>query len=284
MIESFLSDFFASEQIEYYASCELSRLCVIQPRRLPSWAKGAVVFLIPYRLSSPAGNLSCYAVPRDYHGYIREFSGRLESFALQKGCTQPFFCAADTSPIAEQDAALKLGLGFLGNNHLLINESYGSFVFIGAVFTSRVLTLRGGEKTARTGCIGCGKCLSACPGGCLSSGDFSRCLSALTQKKKLTAEEEIRVARHRLIWGCDICQEVCPHNRQVKETPIPYFQTQRMASLTAETLEAMSDEDFAQRAYSWRGREVLRRNLRLKDADRTSITETDEKINTTEIV
>lgn len=284
MLASLLSAFFQKENIEYYASCPLSSLRILSPHRVPPNVCGATLFLIPYDLGETGGNVSRYAVPRDYHGYIRGFSERLVQFLAENDCPDKTYCAADTSPIDEHDAALRLGLGFRGKNHLIINEAYGSFIFIGAVFTEKVLSLRGGKPTERTACIGCGRCLSACPSKSLSSGDFSGCLSSLTQSKKLTDEQERAVAGHVLCWGCDICQEVCPHNREVAATPIEFFKVERTPYLTEETLRNMSDEEFSARAYSWRGRAVPERNLRIQSAFSNSIAENQEKINTGEQV
>lgn len=284
MLASLIRAFFKKENIEYFASCPLSSLRIVSPRRVPSNVCGATLFLIPYDLGETGGNVSRYAVPRDYHAYIRDFSERLARFLSENGCADKTYCAADTSPIAEHDAAILLGLGFRGKNHLVINEKYGSYIFIGAVFTEQVLSLRGGEKTERNACIGCGKCLAACPSGSLESGDFTNCLSGLSQSKRLTEEQEKAVAGHMLCWGCDVCQEVCPHNRGVAPTPIEFFRTERTPLLTETVLREMPDEEFLRRAYSWRGRAVLERNLRLQNALCNSIPKNREKINTGEKV
>lgn len=278
--EKIIADFFEKEHIEYYASLALSSLIIINPRRIPVGMEGATLFLIPYDDGSPHdGNISRYAVPRDYHLYITELSERFAAFLEKSGEHLDFSFAADTSPILEHDAAVKANLGFEGKNHLILNERYGSYIFIGALFTKEIPTLCRTQRETRRFCNGCGRCLAACPAKCAESGDFSTCLSALTQKKRLSAEEEQIVARHTLCWGCDICQEVCPHNRGAAATPIEFFRRDRLTRLTAESLSEMREDEFLSRAYAWRGRAVVERNLRLQ-SDKDSITENNEKIKT----
>jgi epoxyqueuosine reductase QueG len=97
----------------------------------------------------------------------------------------------------------------------------------------------------------------------------SQCLSALTQKKGLLNDaEQGAVLAHGCAWGCDRCQEACPVTKQAKKsgsiyTTIPFFKDNAIPHLTADTIRAMSEEEFASRAYSWRGREVVLRNLEL---------------------
>lgn len=119
--------------------------------------------------------------------------------------------------------------------------------------------------------MACGKCLSACPGGALRGDSFDpeRCLSHLTQKKgELPPEQEALVAAHPLIWGCDVCQLVCPHNAGAVETPLAPFREDRLDSLTSEAVEGLTNRQFreayGERAFAWRGPAVLRRNLALQ--------------------
>ena len=116
-------------------------------------------------------------------------------------------------------------------------------------------------------CSGCGKCKEICP-----ASDQTGCLSALTQKKGVLSDAEAAaLLSHPLVWGCDLCQEVCPHaknalQRESALSPIPYFSEDTLSHLTPKLLDAMSDEAFGQRAYSWRGKETILRNLRLQSA------------------
>ena len=121
-------------------------------------------------------------------------------------------------------------------------------------------------------CEGCGACVNTCPMGCCE-GDRSNCLSALTQKKgAISPKEAASIREGGLLWGCDACQLSCPHNirvvREGRDTVIPYFKEERLVRLDAQTLTAMTDEAFSARAYSWRGRSVISRNIALLEENK----------------
>lgn len=233
----------------------------------------AILFAVPYAMaedaSDPRRNLSLYAVPRDYHGYMAELSEAVLPFLKALYPDNGFALFADHSPIAEADAAARAGLGVLGLNGLLLTPDFGSLVFIGELVTDADYPTVTGEPvpdfpTEPPLCEGCGACLAACPMGCGTSGR-ENCLSALTQKKgALTPAEAQAIRRGGLVWGCDTCQLVCPHNTAVlasgRDTPIPYFRKDRILRLDSAVLAEMDDEAFAARAYSWRGRGVVERN------------------------
>ena len=234
----------------------------------------AIIFAVPYLVTEDVAdshrNLSLYAVPRDYHGYMAELG---ETFLPRLRETYPhnrFALFADHSPICEVDAAARAGLGVLGDNGLLITEEYGSFVFLGEIVTDADFSaVTGGDvptvPAEPPSCENCGACAAACPGGCIG-GDRSRCLSAITQKKGALTEDDMEaIRRGGLAWGCDVCQLVCPHNldviRGMRDTVVPYFRRERVTQLDLDGLDEMSDEAFRRRAFAWRGRDVIRRNL-----------------------
>ncbi len=241
-----------------------------------SSAGTAILFAIPYVITAdvrdPDRNLSLYAVPRDYHGYMQILSETLIPDLAESFSAHRFALFADHSPIMEVDAAARAGLGVLGMNGLLITPEYGSFVFLGEVVTDAdyetVTGFHVPDFPAEPPlCEGCGACVAACPAGC-KGGTREGCLSALTQKKgDLTDEETHAIRTGGLVWGCDACQLACPHNiriiREEQDTPIPYFREERRIHLDTAALDAMSDIDFADRAYAWRGRAVIRRNTEL---------------------
>lgn len=236
----------------------------------------AILFAVPYLVtadvSDPRRNLSLYAVPKDYHGYMKELETTVLLSLGQSFPDRTFALFADHSPILEVDAAARAGLGVLGLNGLLITPDYGSFVFLGEMVTDADYTTVTGEPIPAFPaepplCEECGACLTACLMEC-RDGDRTRCLSALTQKKgDLTAEETDAVLLGGLVWGCDICQLACPHNlrviREGHDTSIPYFTDDRLTRLDSRILSAMPDEAFSSRAYAWRGRKVIARNISL---------------------
>ena len=236
----------------------------------------AILFAIPYLVTgdvcASVRNLSLYAVPRDYHGYMKMLEGDVLPSIR---CMFPdfvFASFADHSPLCEVDAAARAGLGVVGMNGLLLTPDHGSFVFLGEIITDADYTAVTGATAPEFPaippvCNGCGACIKACSMGC-RDGDRSACLSAMTQKKgAITPEEASAILAGGLIWGCDTCQLACPHNiriiREGRDTTIPYFREERILRLDDHTLQAMSDDAFASRAYAWRGRTVIARNIAL---------------------
>jgi epoxyqueuosine reductase len=142
---------------------------------------------------------------------------------------------------------------------LLLTEKYSSYVFLGEIFTSAVLEHR--IYPIRT-CEDCGACQAICP-----AQNGEECLSSLTQKKGSLSERQTqRILAGGSVWGCDLCQEVCPYTARAIEngtiySPIPFFSEQPIPILTSKALDDMCDEQFSARAYSWRKRETVKRNL-----------------------
>lgn len=228
---------------------------------VPENCRSVIVCIFPYFTGDcDDRNVSLYAVSRDYHiilrKYLNDICGKL-SAAFDGRVFVPF---ADSSPVSEVLAASKAGLGVIGFNRTLITPEHGSYVFIGEILTD--LPMEYTEVTV-TGCEMCGKCLAACPSGALSEKgiDVLRCISDISQKKgELTGDELELFSRGKLIWGCDACQEACPHNKNIPLTYIPEFYIGRRPVVTDENLA----DGFEERAYAWRGEKVIRRNLKLK--------------------
>ncbi len=253
--------------------CRITRPYLLE--RVGIGANGTVLpFVIPYLMHADIAaserNLSLYAVPRDYHKYVEELGETLLPVLREKFPDHRFALFADHSPIAEVHTAARAGLGLQGENGLLLTPDYGSFVFIAEIVTDADYATVTGQSAPcfpalPPPCEGCGACRAACP-----AREGGLCLSALTQKKGLLPDAELSALRaHDLVWGCDACQMVCPHNRGVltggRDTPIAYFHTDRMIRVTAESVQAMDEAAFACRAYAWRGKSVILRNIKLKE-------------------
>ncbi len=264
-IKNGLDNLFCELGIEYYSAVRIDGLKTVKQYlldRLPFSPSSAVVFLVPYYFGG-AENLSEYAAARDYHIFIKDAGERVCEFLRSRlGAGAAAF--GDHSPIDERDAAARLGLGIIGDNGLLINEKYGSYVFIGEVITDASPDEIGAAQPGQIEeCEHCGRCRAACP-----APEIGQCLSALTQKKgTLTDEERAVIKRYGSVWGCDLCQSACPHNKAPRITPVPFFREERTPVLTGKIISEMSDEQFAARAYSWRGRETLMRNLEIFEKD-----------------
>jgi epoxyqueuosine reductase QueG len=127
------------------------------------------------------------------------------------------------------------------------------------------------EKSVST-CMNCGACAKLCPSNCMDEGDprpKSECLSAITQKKGELTDKEIKMMlENGSIWGCDVCQNVCPYTKKAEFTPISYFNEGVITELDTSTLDNMTDEEFMSRPFSWRGRGVIRRNTQIYDENK----------------
>lgn len=250
-----IKEFLQSENIEYISALKADKLSVINERIMPKGAKSCVVFFIPYYTGEHKDrNVSLYSVSRDYHLYIKELSGR---FCGDNTHYYSFF--SDTSPVNERLCALCSGLGFRGENGLVYSEKYGSFIFIGTVITDATFDeseYAYCEKIKE--CDGCGNCKKACA---FLRGESDVCFSALNQKKSVNESELEAIRTRPIIWGCDDCQLACPHNKNVEKTPIEFFYKDIIEKIDIDMIENMSKDEFSRRAYSWRGKKTLLRNL-----------------------
>ena len=260
-----IENFFESEKIEYFAALDYSAVYEINRgllERNSLDAKSLIIFLLPYYVGD-AVNLSEYSASLDYHLIIGEITSKLIEVLRGIYPQNKFAGFGDHSPIDERGAALAAGLGILGDNGLIINEKYGSYVFVADVITDVEPEQLGAISPHPVlKCEGCGACRAACPTGILRAESES-CLSAITQRKgDLTQDEIALMKKHNTVWGCDICQSVCPHNSNPSVTPIEFFHRDRISLLTSDVLNGMSDEEFVTRAFAWRKRKTIERNLK----------------------
>ena len=233
------------------------RSCITNEKRAEGFSS-CLIAVFPYFCGERDGRISLYARFRDYHEVLTEALNDAAERFLPESCRVWRACA-DVSPINEVRAAALAGLGCIGKNGLLITPEYGSYVFIGEILLPFEIN---SEKAEIGGCTECGRCVSACPTGALEGK--GECLSALTQKKRLTPEEEAVIFKCGMQWGCDVCQKVCPMNENVKKTAIPDFTGKTVSEITEFDTRDLSDdgikEKYAGRAFLWRGAQVLRRN------------------------
>jgi epoxyqueuosine reductase len=220
----------------------------------------------------PRGWISRYAWGRDYHEVLWERLNALAE-ALKERFPEPHESRAyaDTGPIAERLFAKYAGLGWLGKNTLLLNAEMGSWFFLGVILTTLELSpsLARHEMPPADLCGKCRQCLDACPTGALVEPhvmDARRCISYLTIELRGSVPEEFREAIGNNVYGCDICQDVCPHNRQAPLTMVPDFEPREFSlgeSLLQPRLEwlaSLSEDEFreefrgsAMKRTKWRG-------------------------------
>lgn len=225
--------------------------------RIPHNPKSVIVYLFPYLLEESFyenKNISKYAVPKDYHLIVGRYLEEITEKLREKYPHNQFEWFCDNSPVNEVKAAVLCGLGVKGKNGLLINETYGSFCFIGEIITDLETEYKSVEERC---CMECDLCSRKCPGNAIATDgiNINKCLSHITQMKgELSSDDIALIKTSGCIWGCDICQDVCPMNKNAAITPIEEFRKTAVSVF----VENSSIED---RAYAWRGRKVIERNL-----------------------
>ena len=181
----------------------------------------------PYSIDQPAGvaRISRYAWGDDYHDVLKPRLDALVAW-MRRASAQPFdaLTYVDTGPVQERVYAQYAGLGWIGKNTCLINAEVGSWLFLGVAITSLALEpdTQGLER-----CGTCTRCLEACPTGALVEPgvlDSTRCLSYLTIELRAPIPEPLRPALGAHVYGCDICQDVCPYNRPAPVSSDPHWQ------------------------------------------------------------
>jgi epoxyqueuosine reductase len=184
----------------------------------------------------PRGWISRYAWGRDYHEVLRDRLDRLVD-SLREHFSGPFETRsyADTGPVQERALAKHAGLGWLGKNTLLLNETLGSFFFLGVILTTLDLppSLGPNELPPPDLCGNCRQCLDACPTQAFVEPyvmDARKCISYLTIELRQGIPEEFRQPMGRHVFGCDICQDVCPWNRRAPIAALEEFQPRIFSS------------------------------------------------------
>ena len=237
--------------------------------RLPNrGARSAIVVALDYGGLQPAGTIARYARGRDYHGVVKERLWKLlkwlETETDSKIRGRPY---VDTGPILERDLARLAGLGWFGKNTMLIHPRRGSFLFLAALFVN--VELEPDPPFDEEHCGTCRRCIDACPtSAILSDGvlDATRCISYLTIEKRGAIPVEWRKSIGALVYGCDICQDVCPWNvRFAREARDPELTTGSLEeSPDPVALLKMDAEGFQRRfggtAVTRAGRQGLSRN------------------------
>ncbi|MGH9579375.1 MAG: tRNA epoxyqueuosine(34) reductase QueG, partial [Terriglobales bacterium] len=227
------------------------------------WARSVVVCAINYNTPAPnstdcpnpaRGWISRYAWggeqgPGDYHDSVlrrlRLVEEELHRAALEAGEPLPQTrCYVDTGPIVERVAARYAGIGWIGKNACVIHPQLGSWLFLGVVLASLELKP---DLPAPDRCGTCTACIEACPTDALLAPyqlDAARCISYLTIEKRGSIPEALRPGMGRHVFGCDICQDVCPWNRRAPASVQPEFQPRtELVNPALEWLAAMREEE-----------------------------------------
>ena len=236
--------------------------------RLPfAGARSAIVVAMNYGGRAPSGPVARYARGDDYHDVMVERLNTLHR-RIEEQCGHAIRGKAyvDTGPMLERDLARRAGLGWFGKNTNLLNPTLGSFFFLGALLLD--LELEADAPFATDHCGTCTRCIQSCPTGAIVEPrvlDATKCLSYTTIELRGPIPEELRVAQGQLVYGCDICQDVCPWNEKfARDSSEPAFAprlalTDKDARTLARDLLAMSDDEFRE---AYKGSPMKRAKLR----------------------
>lgn len=240
------------------------------PKLILKDARSIIVLGMPYYKedafsmdSKVRAVFSIGAVGEDYHVSLKRHLkkiGEILQRNIQTEISYKYF--ADTGPLVERALAEKAGLGFFGRNFMLINKEIGSFFYIGYMVTD--LPLRKSAVEHKKGaelCRNCSLCIKNCPGKALGEKfNYQRCVSYLTQKKERLTPKEMAIIGNS-IYGCDICQKVCPYNKGKSEAEINDINLrmpviEEFVNLTGKEFK----EKYGNTAAFWRGKNILIRN------------------------
>ncbi|VTT97415.1 iron-sulfur cluster-binding protein : Uncharacterized protein OS=Planctomyces maris DSM 8797 GN=PM8797T_06707 PE=4 SV=1: DUF1730: Fer4_16: HEAT_2 [Gemmataceae bacterium] len=205
-----------------------------------------------------SGRIAAYAQGPDYHRYIWDRINELAAWleAEVPGCRTR--AVADTAPLLERDFARRAGLGWVGKNTMLLNPRRGSFFFLASVLTD--LKLEPDPPFAGSHCGTCTACLDACPTGAFPEPfvlDATKCISYLTIELRDPVPEELRPKIGDWLYGCDVCQDVCPWNRKPSPGPAGFPHRDDLERLDAVELLGLDAAAFRAKFKAtslWRNR------------------------------
>ena len=223
-----------------------------RPERVLPGVKSIIVLAMNYFQNEedertggpPKGRIARYAWGEDYHGVNEERLKSFEDFIRSKtGPETTLKSYVDHGPVLEKAVGRESGIGFIGKNTLLITEEFGSWVFLSVILTNLILDY-GHPRTSQ--CGSCRLCVDACPTDALTVPyvlDARRCISYLTIENKGEIPEGLKPLIDDWVFGCDICQEVCPFNADPVPTRVVEFLPERGMGPTLDLNEVMSDNE-----------------------------------------
>ena len=230
-----------------------------RPRLLAPSARSLITLAVDYYADAPKfenearyGRVARYAWGLDYHDVVKP---RLEALAsrIEQIAARPINarCFVDAVPLLERAAAARAGLGFFGKNTNLLQPRSGSWFFLSEILVDLELPADGREM--KVSCGTCRRCIDACPTGAFAAPyqlDSLRCISYLTIENKTAIPRELRAGIGAWLFGCDICQDVCPFNRFATQTRWPEFRADGGVGPRLDLIEVLSiasDDDFRKR-------------------------------------
>ena len=237
--------------------------------------KKIIVICVPYHkndliLDKNETAFSSSSWGEDYHKVLKSTMDNIVNELKQLYPNEEFITLVDKHNLDERYYAYKAGIGFYGKHGMIINEKLGSNIFIGLILTS-VNFLE--SKPNMNKCMSCNKCIKYCPGKAITEHgiDYNKCISYLTQKKDLTQEEENKIID--LVYGCDVCSKICPHNNNdYGEKNFLYDEKVKFLLDENVTLSNKQFEKiYGKYSGSWRGQKIIKRNLKLIKQNRNKL-------------
>lgn len=190
--------------------------------------------------------ISKYALGTDYHYVIKDKLKKLMEFIEQHFPNTPMRAFTDSAPVLDKSWAIKSGLGWMGKNTLLINKKMGSFFFIGEIIVG--MDLQADSPLEKEYCGSCTKCIDACPTDALRDPyimDATKCISYLTIESKNDIPNELVPNLNNWIFGCDICQDVCPWNSKTQPSTDSAFKiSDELALMKKQDWEELEKPQF----------------------------------------
>lgn len=239
--------------------------------------KSIISIGVPYLRKDEEYNdlFSKYTQGDDYHKVVSLYLHSIGDIIKNHGYDYKIFC--DTNKLPERYIAYLSGVGHIGRNSLLYTEKYGSYVFLGEIITNAILCESKPFEYYENKfnyinefkeCGICKRCLYKCPNKVLFEKNFRTCISNLTQQKRLSKEECNNL--NSMIFGCDVCQDNCPKNKNIDYSHIDMFKVKDfIKNISDEEILNMDNkfffENFKGVACSWRGKKTLIRNVIIKN-------------------
>jgi epoxyqueuosine reductase len=224
----------------------------IDPRKLVEGAKSVVTLLFNYytpekQEDDSAPKISIYAYGADYHDVIKKKLRQLLDELREEFGDIQGRCFVDSAPIMEREWAQRSGTGWLGKNTLLIHPKRGSYFFLAELILDIALTP---DSTMKDYCGRCTRCIDACPTQAIAPQGFlldaSKCISYLTIELKEAIPDTFKSSMDNWMFGCDICQEVCPWNRFSKKHSEPSFEPNpTLLAMTQREWQELTQEVFS---------------------------------------
>ncbi len=227
----------------------------------------------PRGVREPRGRVAMYAWGEDYHDVLRDKLREMEK-RMRAQVSEPFECriCVDTAPIIERELAAAAGIGWIAKNTLVIDPELGSYFFLGVMLTTLDIVA---DKPMADHCGTCTACLEACPTQAFTAPyelNASRCISYLTIEHRGDISKPFQEMMGDWVFGCDVCQDVCPHNRKAPDTREPRFAARDPAPAPPlQELLAWNENEYREKlrgsAMSRAKLDMLQRNARIARAN-----------------